>query len=287
MIGPERVRRVEEASAEIERDLMLIGVSGVEDKLQPGVKRCLRSLISAGIQVWVLTGDKEETAVQISQATGHFPPGTTLVRLTNGQSIEDVGRAIYVQQEGMNARLEVKRTRFRLRNPFKRRIEEDSDSSSDFDSPIDISTIEVQSKSSNEIMQRAVVGFRSAVADGLRRHRRKNPGGANEPVGLVIDGRTLRYAISPVLREQFLRLCMNVTTVLCCRMTPLQKAAVVRLVNRGLDGVGGGGPPVTAAVGDGGNDVAMLQEASVGIGIFGNEGRQAVRASDYAVPLFK
>ncbi len=63
-------------------------------------------------------------------------------------------------------------------------------------------------------------------------------------------------------------------------MTPLQKAAVVRLVSHGLKGVGGGGAPVTAAVGDGGNDVAMLQEASVGIGIFGNEGRQAVRASD-------
>ncbi|VDK24016.1 unnamed protein product [Taenia asiatica] len=130
-------------------------------------------------------------------------------------------------------------------------------------------------------------GFRDALADGLRRHRRKNPGGANEPVGLVIDGTTLRYAITPVLRDEFLRLCMNVTTVLCCRMTPLQKAAVVRLVSHGLDGVGGGGRPVTAAVGDGGNDVAMLLEASVGVGIFGNEGRQAVRASDYALPLFK
>ena len=61
----------------------------------------------------------------------------------------------------------------------------------------------------------------------------------------------------------------------------------MRLVSQGLDGVGGGGRPVTAAVGDGGNDVAMLHEASVGIGIFGKEGRQAVRASDYAIPLFR
>ncbi|VDK26770.1 unnamed protein product, partial [Taenia asiatica] len=98
-LGAERARAVEEASARIESQMMLIGVSGVEDKLQPGVKRCLQSLISAGIQVWVLTGDKEETAVQISQATGHFPPGTTLIRLTNGQSVDDVGRAIYVQLE--------------------------------------------------------------------------------------------------------------------------------------------------------------------------------------------
>ncbi|KAL5963573.1 putative phospholipid-transporting ATPase IH, partial [Taenia solium] len=293
-LGAERARAVEEASARIESQMTLIGVSGVEDKLQPGVKRCLRSLISAGIQVWVLTGDKEETAVQISQATGHFPPGTTLIRLTNGQSVDDVGRAIYVQLEGMRARQEVKRTRNRFKSLFRKRTEQqaavnekmsDSDSSS---SSSDLTDIEFPLKNNaTSALHRTIHGFRDALADGLRRHRRKNPGGANEPVGLVIDGTTLRYAITPVLRDEFLRLCMNVTTVLCCRMTPLQKAAVVRLVSRGLDGVGGGGRPVTAAVGDGGNDVAMLLEASVGVGIFGNEGRQAVRASDYALPLFK
>ncbi|EUB61277.1 Putative phospholipid-transporting ATPase [Echinococcus granulosus] len=339
-LGPERARAIDDVSAKIESQMTLIGVSGVEDKLQPGVKRCLQSLISAGIQVWVLTGDKEETAVQISQATGHFPPGTTLIRLTNGQSVDDVGRAIYVQLEGMKARLEVKRTRNRFKNLFKMKMGQqtnvrekmsDSDSDSSVSSP-DSTDIEFPPKNNaTSVFHRVIHGFRAALADGLRRHRRKNPGGANEPVGLVIDGTTLRYAImvlletwvylglnladrqqvmnklhspllcylitlqvigslfifKPVLRDQFLCLCMNVTTVLCCRMTPLQKAAVVRLVSHGLDGVGGGGRPVTAAVGDGGNDVAMLLEASVGVGIFGNEGRQAVRASDYALPLFR
>ncbi|KAL5105255.1 Phospholipid-transporting ATPase IG [Taenia crassiceps] len=296
-LGAERARAVEEVSTKIESQMMLIGVSGVEDKLQPGVRRCLQSLISAGIQVWVLTGDKEETAVQISQATGHFPPGTTLIRLTNGQSVDDVGRAIYVQLEGMQARQEVKRTRNRFKRLFKRMMEHqinvrekmsNSDSDTSSTSSSDSTDIEFPLKNNTtSVFHRAIYGFRDALADGLRRHRRKNPGGANEPVGLVIDGTTLRYAITPVLRDEFLCLCMNVTTVLCCRMTPLQKAAVVRLVSHGLDGVGGGGRPVTAAVGDGGNDVAMLHEASVGFGIFGNEGRQAVRASDYALPLFR
>uniref|UniRef100_A0A183TJ78 PhoLip_ATPase_C domain-containing protein n=1 Tax=Schistocephalus solidus TaxID=70667 RepID=A0A183TJ78_SCHSO len=90
-----------------------------------------------------------------------------------------------------------------------------------------------------------------------------------------------------ILRRNFLKLCLEASTVLCCRLTPFQKAAVVKLVAEGTKDVIGLKAPVTAAVGDGGNDVAMLLQANVGIGIFGNEGRQAVRAADYAVPLFK
>ena len=45
--------------------------------------------------------------------------------------------------------------------------------------------------------------------------------------------------------------------------------------------------PVTLAIGDGANDCGMIQEAHVGIGVMGKEGRQAVRTSDYAVARFK
>ncbi len=50
-IGPNRAEQLSQAYSRIERDMRLIGVSGVEDKLQPGVKRCLHSLMEAGIQV--------------------------------------------------------------------------------------------------------------------------------------------------------------------------------------------------------------------------------------------
>ncbi|VDP82483.1 unnamed protein product [Echinostoma caproni] len=85
---------------------------------------------------------------------------------------------------------------------------------------------------------------------------------------------------------------MNVTTVLCCRMTPLQKASIVQLVQIGLAESNhsrgrSSGAPVTAAVGDGGNDVAMILQANVGIGIYGKEGREATRAADYALPQFR
>nr|VZI26047.1 unnamed protein product [Spirometra erinaceieuropaei] len=293
LIGQERTRELQAVHGKIESSMTLVGVSAVEDKLQPGVRRCLRSLLSAGIQVWVLTGDKEETAVQVSQAAGHFPPGLSLIRLTGGQSLEDVARAIYVQKEGMRTRLKEKKRRLRWRWPSTAKRP-----SVDFKEPY-ADTIEFSSSDSEEevevcnpasgpsLVQRMTNGFNKAVTGSLRRLGRKHPGEANEAVGLVIDGKTLRFATSPVLRKDFLKLCMSVTTVLCCRVTPLQKASVVRLVRKGLKRVNGGSEPVTAAIGDGGNDVAMLLEASVGLGIFGNEGRQAARSSDYAISLFK
>lgn len=294
LIGQERSRELEAVHARIESGMTLVGVSAVEDKLQPGVRRCLRSLISAGIQVWVLTGDKEETAVQVSQAAGHFPPGLTIIRLTDSKSLEDVARAIYVQREGMQTRLNEKKRRLRWHWPSTARFSTTKEPSVNFEDPfgesVDCSTSDSELDDVEPgpyVVQRITQRFSKPVTDSLRRHNRKHPGEANEAVGLVIDGKTLRYATSPILRKDFLKLCMSVTTVLCCRMTPLQKASVVKLVRKGLKHVNGGAEPVTAAIGDGGNDVAMLLEANVGLGIFGNEGRQAARSSDYAISLFK
>ncbi|OON16829.1 hypothetical protein X801_07344, partial [Opisthorchis viverrini] len=91
----------------------------------------------------------------------------------------------------------------------------------------------------------------------------------------------------PSLRITFLDLCMSVNTVLCCRLTPLQKASIIKLVQIGLGESKRGAGPVTAAVGDGGNDVSMILQANVGIGIYGQEGREATRAADYALPQFR
>ena len=68
--------------------------------------------------------------------------------------------------------------------------------------------------------------------------------------------------------------------VLGCRLSPLQKAEVVEMIKSGSD------RPITAAIGDGANDVSMIQEAHVGIGISGKEGRQAVNSSDFAINRF-
>ena len=68
--------------------------------------------------------------------------------------------------------------------------------------------------------------------------------------------------------------------MLCCRLSPLQKCEVVHLVKTAPN------KPITAAIGDGANDVSMIQEAHVGLGIVGKEGRQAARCADYAFANF-
>lgn len=95
-------------------------------------------------------------------------------------------------------------------------------------------------------------------------------------VALIIDGKTLKYALSCDLRMEFLDLCISSKVVICCRVSPIQKAEVVDLVATNTKSV-------TLAIGDGANDVAMIQKAHVGVGISGVEGLQAACASDYSI----
>jgi phospholipid-translocating ATPase len=73
---------------------------------------------------------------------------------------------------------------------------------------------------------------------------------------------------------------MECEGVVCCRVSPKQKALVVKLVKDGID-------TMTLAIGDGANDVNMIQAADVGVGISGEEGLQAVNSSDYAIAQFR
>ncbi|KAL7054239.1 hypothetical protein AAHC03_026260 [Spirometra sp. Aus1] len=197
-VGEERSLELKAVHAKIESKMVLIGVSAVEDKLQPGVRHCLKSLRAAGIQVWVLTGDKEETAVRVSQSAGHFPPGLTLIRLTDGVSMEDVARRIYEQTEGIQLRLKMKKRR----RWFQRRRSVDSKATSpDKIAEGDLFGDKFTKEDTNEVSSRWSLfqGVRerfTSVRSKLRRRRRRHPGGAFESVGLVIDGHTLRYAIS-------------------------------------------------------------------------------------------
>ncbi|THD24932.1 Phospholipid-transporting ATPase [Fasciola hepatica] len=197
----------------IEQEFMLIGCTGVEDMLQDGVPETIEALREAGIQVWILTGDKEETAVNISYSAGHFFPGINEARITKQENFSQCSQVIDCQIE----RIQVAKS-------------QDPESS----------------------------------------------------FGLVIDGQSLNYALEIPLREKFTQCCLSATTVLCCRLTPLQKAEVVRMIKECRSP-----PPVTAAIGDGANDVSMILEAHVSFGLFGKEGRQAVRAADYAFSRFR
>uniref|UniRef100_A0A673ULE6 Phospholipid-transporting ATPase n=1 Tax=Suricata suricatta TaxID=37032 RepID=A0A673ULE6_SURSU len=191
----------------IEKDLILLGATAVEDRLQDRVRETIEALRMAGIKVWVLTGDKHETAVSVSLSCGHFHRTMNILELINQKSDSQCAEQL---------------------RQLARRIKED------------------------HVIQH----------------------------GLVVDGTSLSLA----LREHeklFMEVCRNCSAVLCCRMAPLQKAKVIRLIKISPE------KPITLAVGDGANDVSMIQEAHVGIGIMGKEGRQAARNSDYAIARFK
>ncbi|VDP12039.1 unnamed protein product, partial [Schistosoma margrebowiei] len=83
LFGSERSDALKIIYSKIEYNLTLVSVTGVEDKLQPGVHECLKNLRDAGIQIWVLTGDKKETAITVSRSAGHFTPNMSLIHLTN------------------------------------------------------------------------------------------------------------------------------------------------------------------------------------------------------------
>uniref|UniRef100_A0A3Q3E4Q7 Phospholipid-transporting ATPase n=1 Tax=Labrus bergylta TaxID=56723 RepID=A0A3Q3E4Q7_9LABR len=203
----QREERLQEAFSYIEKDLHLLGATGVEDKLQDKVQETIEALRLAGIKVWVLTGDKSETAVSVSLSCGHFHRTMNILEL-------------------------------------------------------------LQQRSDNECAEQLRRLARRIKEDNVIQH------------GLVVDGASLSLA----LREHeklFMEVCKNCSAVLCCRMAPLQKAKVVRLLKTSPE------KPITLAIGDGANDVSMIQEAHVGIGIMGKEGRQAVRNSDYAIARFK
>lgn len=106
---------------------------------------------------------------------------------------------------------------------------------------------------------------------------------ANVDRALVIEGSALSYFLDNQLLEELLfAVASNCKSVIACRVSPKQKALLVKLVKQFVKP-----HPVTLAIGDGANDVGMIQEAQVGVGISGLEGQQAVNASDFSIAQFR
>ena len=102
-----------------------------------------------------------------------------------------------------------------------------------------------------------------------------------KPKGFVIEGDDLALILKEEpLQRLFIDIVKDCEAVICCRVTPKQKADVVWLVKRYLN-------KITLSIGDGANDVNMIQEAHIGVGLFGEEGMRAVQASDFAFVKFK
>uniref|UniRef100_A0A8C6WY41 Phospholipid-transporting ATPase n=1 Tax=Neogobius melanostomus TaxID=47308 RepID=A0A8C6WY41_9GOBI len=196
----DRSLKVAAAVESLERELELLCLTGVEDQLQADVRPTLELLRNAGIKIWMLTGDKLETATCIAKSS-HL--------VSRNQDI----------------------------HVFK------------------------------------PVSNRGEAHLELNAFRRKHD------CALVISGDSLEVCLR-YYEHEFVELACQCPAVVCCRCSPTQKAQIVKLLQQHTDNR-------TCAIGDGGNDVSMIQAADCGIGIEGKEGKQASLAADFSITQFK
>ncbi|KAL4496984.1 hypothetical protein ABPG72_002140 [Tetrahymena utriculariae] len=195
-----RNAKVREVAELLEVDMELLAVTGVEDKLQDEVCSTIESMRQGGIKIWMLTGDKVETAKCIAISAG----------------LQSRNQEIY-------------------------EIKDETD----------------------EMAIRELINKFSHKSDCV----------------LLIDGVSLARVIQSCSKIFFETAC-QAPAVICCRCAPKQKAEVTEMLKKYSK-------KRVLCIGDGGNDVGMIQCAHVGVGIVGKEGKQAALASDFSILEFK
>ncbi|KAI1433937.1 hypothetical protein GGR50DRAFT_695569 [Xylaria sp. CBS 124048] len=210
-VGGNRAEELDKAAEIIEHDFYLLGATAIEDRLQDGVPETIHTLQEANIKVWVLTGDRQETAINIGMSS----------KLLS----EDMMLLIVNEEDAVATRQNIQKKLAAIRNNAEGSVEMDT-------------------------------------------------------LALVIDGKSLTYALEPEMEKLFFDLAVLCKAVICCRVSPLQKALVVKLVKKFSD-------EILLAIGDGANDVSMIQAAHIGVGISGVEGLQAARSADISIAQFR
>ncbi|XP_036394812.1 phospholipid-transporting ATPase ID isoform X2 [Megalops cyprinoides] len=252
---------------EIEQDMMLLGATAIEDKLQEGVPETIAILSLANIKIWVLTGDKQETAVNIGYSCKMLTDDMTEVFHISGHTVQSVREDLRRARERM---MESARSRDGGKEEGMEGWGEGCSLGNGFG-----------------------VGGVGGGADWQPQREEKQQGSVPPPgppstlldsiageYALVISGHSLAHALEADMEQEFLDTACACKAVICCRVTPLQKALVVELVKKHKKAV-------TLAIGDGANDVSMIKSAHIGVGISGQEGIQAVLASDYSFSQFR
>lgn len=209
-VSGNRADELDKAAELIEKDFYLLGATAIEDRLQDGVPDTIHTLQMAGIKIWVLTGDRQETAINIGMSCKLISEDMTLLIIN-----------------------------------------------------------EESSEATRASLQKKMDAVKSQAGSG-----------EIEALALIIDGKSLTFALEKDMEKLFLDLAVQCKAVVCCRVSPLQKALVVKLVKRHMKSL-------LLAIGDGANDVSMIQAAHVGVGISGMEGLQAARSADVAIGQFR
>ncbi|KAF9946312.1 hypothetical protein BGZ70_003285, partial [Mortierella alpina] len=377
-----RQSMLEDLAEEMERDLQLLGATGIEDRLQDGVPETIRLIKRAGIKIWVLTGDKMETAISIGVSTGllshcsghpfsgcedsdgkaqftnsmaEMSKHAVLSQLAEAKgeeqgadgSAEDMGPSNGFQDShcpdmelilirghtepdqspenkdrtsssDSKDSVHSSKSSEQQEHPVMTRIKnalktfttspEGTDSLARPDADTVDNIVDETKSTKSEPDTRSGFGYfvpwrtrvkmdapsftrsmrnsvssrrRSSTLIGRPMSERAPQVRQGQNTALVIDGLALKYALEdPECKPLLLELACHCSSVICCRVSPLQKAMVVKMVKDAKK-------VMTLSIGDGANDVSMIQEAHIGIGVAGEEGLQAVMASDYSIGQFR
>ena len=222
-------KKVNEVCDKIEKNLYLIGTTIVEDKLQNEVPETIRDLRLAKIKIWMLTGDKMNTAYNIGLSCNLISKNMKIFNICGIEPKKDENTLEIINKKEREQIILDFAKEF---NKFK----------GDFDS--------------------------------MKGHTLQ--------YGILVDEKAL-LTINEDYETQkiFLDIAKDAVAVICCRVSPLQKSQVVKMMKNYSPN------SKTLAIGDGGNDVSMIMEAHIGVGIYGEEGMRAVQSSDYAIGEFR
>ncbi|CAI5460587.1 unnamed protein product [Closterium sp. Yama58-4] len=263
---------------EMERGLELLGATAIEDKLQVGVPATIEALARAGIRLWVMTGDKLETAVNIGFACRLLRHGMQqhVLFLEDNDAMlaaaDKAGMDIdqYAFKSIQEQLVQAKQASAQLRAHGLVALQ-----SSSAPTPPLYAT-------SSDANYDSDTNDDTPAGDGEEGRPPDHPLTAiPAKQALILDGKALSLILTqPTLAHDFLEVAAGCASVICCRMSPGQKAVIAGLVREQMG-------LITLAIGDGANDVGMIQRANIGVGIVGEEGRQAAMAADFSLGQFR
>ena len=191
----------------MEKELELVGATAIEDQLQDGVPETIEMLLRAGLKIWMITGDKVETAITIGLSCKLITNETKILTLRNASSINGNDSII-----------------------------------------------------PDDYYYNELIGFKEEIEQEKQKCEMEN---RQFNVGVVFEAGALQV-IMEKYKELFTQVILNATVVLCCRVTPKQKAMIAKTVKESTK-------KVVLTIGDGANDVAMINEGNIGIGLFGKK----------------
>ena len=227
-------KKVEAIFNEIEQNIYLLGCTIVEDRLQDDVPETIQDLRDANIKIWMLTGDKMNTAYNIGLSCNLISSNMKIFKLCGKEKKVNSNMEMINQEECEQVILDFAKEYKRFKG--------------------ETNSMEYNNRNISQ----------------------------SSKFGILIDEKALSI-VNDVeeVQEIFLDIAKEASSVICCRVSPLQKSQVVKMM-KNYDKEG-----ITLAIGDGGNDVSMIMEAHIGIGIYGEEGMRAVQSGDYAIGEFK